>query len=554
VTAVAGPRLVVHDALPRRVVPIDKLVFTIGRGEGCDLQLAGPQVSREHADITAAAGGYVLHDRGSRYGCFVNGARVDERVLASGDSIECGHAGAVLLFLADEGRADEAAPPARPGDLRQVALLLESLREMGGERVLDEVLAMVLDAALEATGAERGVILLPGPDGALEPRLARDTLGMVLDIRSVAVSRKIPDEVFETGITAVVPDLFEGSDAAAHSGTIALGIRHVLSAPLRLVRYVERGSESRVRRHIGVLYLDSREKGRILASSARTALEALAGEAALAIENARLYQASLEKARIDEELRMASRIQQTLLPDARRTGAFFEIVAASVPSRAIGGDFFDYQSLPGGRLGFGLGDITGKGPAAALLAALVQGVLASRAAVADGWPRATVELLNQVLLSRRIESRFVTLFLAALSPDGMLVYCNAAHIAPLLFAGAAVTRLETGGTIIGAFPEAAYEQGVVHLAPGDTLIVVSDGVSEALNAAGEEFGDARVRALVDGMRHETPQRLLRAIVDGVVTFAQGTAQHDDLTVLVLRMLAGDDAPAIEAGTGPPEAD
>ena len=123
---------------------------------------------------------------------------------------------------------------------------------MGGERVLDEVLAMVLDAALEATGAERGVILLPGPDGALEPRLARDTLGMVLDIRSVAVSRKIPDEVFETGITAVVPDLFEGSDAAAHSGTMALGIRHVLSAPLRLVRYVERGSESRVRRHIGV--------------------------------------------------------------------------------------------------------------------------------------------------------------------------------------------------------------------------------------------------------------------------------------------------------------
>ena len=126
-----------------------------------------------------------------------------------------------------------------------------------------------------------------------------------------------------------------------------------------------------------------------------------------------------------------------------------------MPSRAIGGDFFDYQSLPGGRLGFGLGDITGKGPAAALLASLVQGVLASRAAGADGWPRATVELLNQEPgCRRRIESRFVTLFLAALSPDGTLVDRNAAHIAPLLFAGAAVTRLETGGTLIGAFPEA----------------------------------------------------------------------------------------------------
>ena len=548
-TSVSGPRLVVHDALQRRVVPIDKLVFTIGRGEGCDLQLAGPEVSRAHADITAAAEGYVFHDRGSRYGSFVNGTRVDEaRVLASGDRIECGRSGAALLFLLDEARAGEAAPAARPGDLRQVALLLESLREMGGERVLDEVLAMVLDAAIDATGADRGVILLPGADGRLEPRLARASGGAPLDIRSVAVSRKIPDEVFVTGITAVVPDLLEGGDAEAHRGTIALGIRHVLSAPLRLVRYVERTSEARTRRSIGVLYVDSRDRGRIVGSSARAALEALAGEAALAIENARLYQQGLEKARLDDELRMASRIQQTLLPDARRTGAFFDIVAASVPSRTIGGDFFDYQTLPGGWLGFGLGDITGKGPAAALIASLVQGVIASRAldTAANAWPRATVELLNRILLSRHIESRFVTLFLAALSPDGTLIYCNAAQNPPLLFADGAVTRLETGGTLIGAFADAVYEQGVVRLAPGDTLVVFSDGVSEAVDVAGDEFGDARLSELVLGLLHETPERLVRAAIERVVAFGEGVGQHDDVTVLVLRAMAPD-ARAVAAG-------
>ena len=305
-----------------------------------------------------------------------------------------------------------------------------------------------------------------------------------------------------------------------------------------------------------MLYLDSRDRGRILASSARAALEALAGEAALAIENARLYQQGLEKARLDEELRMASRIQQALLPDARRTGPFFDTVGASVPSRAIGGDFFDYQTLPGGWLGFGLGDVTGKGPAAALIASLVQGVIASRAVDADGnvWPRATVELLNRVLLSRRIESRFVTLFLATLSPDGTLTYCNAAQNPPLLFAGGAVTRLETGGTLIGAFADAVYEEGVVRLAPGDTLVVFSDGVSEAIDATGEEFGDAGVRALVLGLLHETPERLVRAVIDRVVAFGEGVGQHDDVTVLVLRMLAGDDAPAVDAGPGPPEAD
>ena len=105
--------------------------------------------------------------------------------------------------------------------------------------------------------------------------------------------------------------------------------------------------ESAERQHIGVLYLDSREKGRLLSPPARTALEALATEAALAIENARLYQEGVEKARLDEELRTASRIQQALLPEGRRTGRFFEAVGASIPSRAIGGDFFDYQDLAG---------------------------------------------------------------------------------------------------------------------------------------------------------------------------------------------------------------
>jgi sigma-B regulation protein RsbU (phosphoserine phosphatase) len=205
----------------------------------------------------------------------------------------------------------------------------------------------------------------------------------------------------------------------------------------------------------------------------------------------------------------------------------------------IGGDFFDYQTLPGGRLGVGLGDITGKGPAAALLASLVQGVLASQAVDADGWPRATVGLLNRILLSRQFESKFVTLFLAALAPDGTLTYCNAAHNPPLLFAAGGVTRLETGGTIIGAFPEAEYEHGVVRLNAGDTLVVFSDGVSEAANAVDDEFGEARVVELIKGVLHEPPDRVLAAIIEGAVAFTGDVGPRDDLTALVLRMTAAD---------------
>ena len=192
-------------------------------------------------------------------------------------------------------------------------------------------------------------------------------------------SRKIPEQVFASGQPRIVADLRDGDLAQAHGGTIALGIRHVLCVPLRLVHYVDAPGAAGEARAIGVLYLDSREKGRLLSDTARTALETLAAEAAVAIENARLYREATEKARMDEELRIASQIQQALLPQARKSVGFCEAMGASIPCRAIGGDFFEYLDLPDGSFGFALGDVSGKGPPAALLTAVLQGIFAAQA-------------------------------------------------------------------------------------------------------------------------------------------------------------------------------
>jgi sigma-B regulation protein RsbU (phosphoserine phosphatase) len=283
-----------------------------------------------------------------------------------------------------------------------------------------------------------------------------------------------------------------------------------------------------------VLYLDSREKGRLFSAPARTALEALAAEAAVAIENARLYHQTLEKERLDQELSIASRIQRALLPEGRRVGPFFEAVAASIPSRAIGGDFFDYQDLPSGAFRFGLGDVTGKGPPAALLTALVQGILATQALTAIE-PDRVASLVNHVLLSRRIESKYLTLFLAVLAPDGTLTYCNAAQNPPLLFTSGGVRRLDTGGTLIGAFAETVYEREALRLGPGDTIVAFSDGITEAMNVTGEEFGDDRVRRVVEEAHGGPLEAILRALFDAVRAFTGAHAEHDDLTALVLRM-------------------
>jgi serine phosphatase RsbU (regulator of sigma subunit)/pSer/pThr/pTyr-binding forkhead associated (FHA) protein len=531
VTARVRPRFVVHEPGGRRVVSVDRPVFRIGRAADAELQLSGPDVSREHAVLLTDSDGYLLRDL-SRAGTFVNGQPVRECRLVHGDEIECGRGNAALMFVLTPPDGSREAV-LQPADLRPLATLLASLRAMGGERVLDEVLAMVLDAAIDASGADRGFILLGDTSGRLEMQMARAADHAPLPISEAIISRKIPEQVFASGEAMVVADLLEGDFAAVHTGTVALGIRQVLCVPLRVVRYVERASAAGSLRSIGVLYLDSRSRGRLLTDAARQEIEALADEAAGAIENARLYEQALEKARIDRELETASRIQQALLPEPRRTGPFFEAVGASVASRAIGGDFFEYQDLPGDRFGVAIGDITGKGPPAALLTALVQGLLAGQAQSGDS-PDAVVALVNRVLVARRIESRFVTMFLCALGPDGSFDYCNAGQTPPLLFSRGTVTRLETGGTLIGAFPEARFDRGAARLQPGDTIVLYSDGVSEAQNDEGEEFAEAGIQHAVEAALDGPPQAVLAALFAALRNFTSGSGDHDDMTAVVLR--------------------
>ena len=535
----ADARLEVTDGLVQKVVTIGKSQFAIGRRETNDLRLNGSEVSRDHAEIAVANGTFVLRDRNSRYGTYVNGEQVTERALAHGDRIRLGRTGGadMVFLLAD------TAPPPNPstttavGDLRQVAALLEGLRALGSGRVLDDVLALVMDSAIDVSGAERGFIMLAaGDDDELEFKMARGRGHTTLSGVSFATSRKIPEEVFRTGQPRMVADLLDGELASMHMHTVALGVRNVLCVPLRLVRYVDRAEAIGEERRIGVLYLDSREKGTLLSASTRAALETLATEAAVAIENARLYRETMEKARMEQEMRIAAEIQQALLPKSGRAGSYFRAAAASLPCRSIGGDFYDYVDTPSGSLGFALGDVAGKGPPAALLSAMMQGIFAAQAASNDR-PSQTISRVNLALYRRGIESRFVTLMYGVLDPDGGLIYCNAGHNPPLIInasGSGAVRRLDRGGPIVGLFESAVYEDEAVKLTRGDWLVIFSDGISEALSAAGEEYGEARIVSCVQNHATLEPQGLLDALFADVREFARGAAQSDDITAMVLR--------------------
>jgi sigma-B regulation protein RsbU (phosphoserine phosphatase) len=530
-----APRLQIDDTLGRRVVIIDKPVFRIGRKSESDVRPVSVDVSREHAEIVRQDDGqFLLKDRGSRYGTFVNDEQVSERPLRHRDRIRLGRSGnAELVFLLEDPTDSRGTRTSGIIDFRQISTLLDSLRAMGSARVLDEVLELVMDSAVDATGAERGFIMLANAAGELEFKIARARGGVTLSGKSFATSQKIPQQVFATGRDQIVTDLMDGDMAGDHLGTVALGIRNVLCTPLSVVRYFERPDASAEQRPIGVLYLDSREKGHLLSANSRSALETVATEAASAIESARLYREAAEKGRLDHELRLAAEIQRALLPVADQSGPHFDVAAASIPCRSIGGDFFDYFDLPDSRFGFAVGDVAGKGPPAALLTALIQGVFSAQVATAAS-PSQLMSSVNTCLIRRAIQNRFATIVYGALAPDGRLVYSNAGHNPPVLLRANRVERLEVGGLILGLFPQAAYDEEALQLEPGDALVIFSDGVTEAMNAANEEFGEARLLACLREHHDREPAELLRQILLAVRQFAASAVQNDDVTALVLK--------------------
>jgi sigma-B regulation protein RsbU (phosphoserine phosphatase) len=222
------------------------------------------------------------------------------------------------------------------------------------------------------------------------------------------------------------------------------------------------------------------------------------------------------------------------LPEPNYEAATCDLAAVSVPCRTVGGDFYDYVDVPAAGFGFALGDVAGKGPSAALLAATVQSNFVAHAPVARD-PADTMARINNALLRRAVEARFATMFYGVLMPEGRLVYSNAGQEPPLVVrTDGAVERLEEGGPVLGLLPAATYDSAAVNLRTGDLVVVCSDGVTEARSASGEEFGSDRLAAAVGGLHGGGPEIVLETVLSAVRTFAAGAPQYDDITAMVVR--------------------
>jgi phosphoserine phosphatase RsbU/P len=266
-------------------------------------------------------------------------------------------------------------------------------------------------------------------------------------------------------------------------------------------------------------------------------LTIIAGQSAQIIENARLHEEEKRLLKMQEALRTAYRIQEHLLPSRAPALAGYQVAGRSVPAETVGGDYFDYIEINPRRWGIAVGDVSGKGLPAALVMANLQATLRGQTAWSDSVAQC-IERSNKLLYRSTAAGTFVTLFYGQLDLDThTLTWTNAGHNRPLVIhADGSLHSLVDGGLVLGVMPEQRYPTRILELAPGDTLVVYSDGVTECMNAQREEFGDAALADLLRRCAHLPPAAIIDAILDALARHAAGTPAWDDVTVVALRRL------------------
>src|SRR6202008_2534490 len=465
-----SPRIVVIEPSGvRRDVPLNASPFRIGRQAGNELTLRDSRISRQQAQILSVNGGWVLEDRASRPGTFVNGEKVLKHELQPRDKIDFGMADSYKLIYLGEGATIEelverveAPAPSAPGsrELYHLGVLLEVARTLGTGLSLEDVLTAVVDAAIQVTRTERGVLLLANEQQELQMIVARDAQRGTLRPDQLQVSQSVVKRVAQTRRELIVSDTGEDGGMSQQESVARLELHTVVAIPidkLPVIETLDATISTRQGELLGVLYMDSHIPSSAFTDMDRDVLRTLAREAATVIENARLFASARAKARLDHEIEIASGIQKTLLPKSLPSLPDLQVVASTLSCHSVGGDCFDVIQLSGGRHGFFVGDVSGKGISAALLATLLQGVFFTTAAMDISLP-GVFSRVNQYLCERSGEDRYATVFYGILGKMGRFEYVNAGHVPPIVKRKSGeLEGLGSANFPVGMFAEAEYQ-------------------------------------------------------------------------------------------------
>jgi phosphoserine phosphatase RsbU/P len=528
----------------------DSLV--VGRAADADLTLADPFLSRRHSRFFRVGTTVFVEDLGSRNGTLLNGQPVREpSPVAVGDTIKISGSLLTVLeealtifrtpseelfedgtifrqasdLLARQSSAEVSQIEGEAG-LRRYAERLKLLNEvhqaLGRSLSLSELLELILERALDHLHPDRGAILLKDPDGEFRPAAMRSATPNLEEMR---VSRSLVREVAEKNLAALVLDAWTDARFAEAQSILFSGVRSLIAAPL----LAPEGT-------LGLIVLDSRLQVRQFAEEDLELLVSLAAVAALHLRNLKLSLEAEERRRLEEELALARRIQMALLPSQLPQAAGWELHGTNFPSRVVSGDYYEVVERKEGReLVLMIADVSGKGVAAALLTASLQAL--SAGPVEDGLPPEEICVrLSRLLYRRTPPEKFATALLAVLEPaSGRLRYTNAGHNPGLLVrAGGGVEELGPTGIPLGLLANAPYRAAEATLAPGDLLVLYTDGIVEAVSPDDEEYGLERLRQVCAHHCAAGCTGLAAALDKDLETFVRGMPFADDRTIVLAR--------------------
>ena len=433
---------------------ITKFPCSLGRGSECTVFVQASDISRFHAAILFEKETYFLQDTHSRNGTFLNGTKVEDREkLNDGDIITLGKTFNIKFFLENER-------PSSPGtiiskgqktaplhDQKSLEILLKVSRILNSSLDYTEVLRRVIDAVIELTRVERGFLIMRQDDGSQKVVIARNSEKEPLADHEMRVSSSVVQQVFDSQESLVTYYPLDNMQLTPSESIHALCLQTVLGVPLKVYSSSTDGREQT--KVIGLIYADSTRVAPAEGQQILEILSVLADHAAIAIENARLHQELLIKERMDQDLKIARDIQQSLYPQKFPQKFGIEFAGYTLPLKMVGGDYYDFLELPDGRIALAIGDVTGKGLPAALIMTALQSSLAALSQQFLGVAE-TVKALNQISARKTALNRFVTFVLAVFDADKRMSFTNAGHNQPLLInSRGEIRELYTGGMILG---------------------------------------------------------------------------------------------------------
>lgn len=406
--------------------------------------------------------------------------------------------------------------------VEELSILNDVATAITSTQSLEKIIALIVQRCIKHLKVEQGAVMILDEQDSSKPFQTM--------IRKQDSSMEILPYRFDSQLTGwmlknksplLINDL-KNDKRFNFASEMELPVKTILSVPMSL-----KG------RMIGLLTVFNKKSESGFSPDDQRLLSIIAAQSAHVLENARLNQKEQDLLKMEEEFRMAKEIQLNILPKEIPSIKGYDIHAINIPAREVGGDYYDFIKLPGEKIVFCLGDITGKGLPAAMLMANLQATLRGQSFTQNSV-KDSIKNANILLFNSTASNRFATVFYGVLDyTNNTVTYCNAGHDAPIDIKGNQLNRLEEGGLLLGCFDIAEYEQVTKNIEVGEAIIIYSDGVTEAMNEINQEFSEERFISIIKSNANLAAKELIDLILKEIKAHSGSVPQSDDITLMII---------------------